>query len=319
MIPAAIPWKLRIELIQQIVAKISPDWISLQYSPYSFGSQGLPWRLSQYLASVKGNFRWHIMFHELWIGEEPGYTSIQKVLGVLQRLIVKKMNSRIRPICHTSNGVYRSRLESLGIKSTILPIFSNIPLVNGKMRRKVLLGELKKEHGLDVQDCWIFVIFGGIHAEWSPEPLLSKLVSLMQKAGTKASVFITLGKSGSHSHLLTEALQKYGSNGIYYLQKGEMPARMISEYLQSCDYGITTSPLHLLGKSGSVAALKEHGIPIIVTRINEGDDNPAKAAHYILMDQNFERNFLFAGKYPRVSMLDKSASQLVADLKEFME
>jgi hypothetical protein len=40
----------------------------------------------------------------------------------------------------------------------------------------------------------------------------------------------------------------------------------ISKILQCLDLGLATSPRQLIQKSGSVAAMLEHGLPILVTR-----------------------------------------------------
>lgn len=47
---------------------------------------------------------------------------------------------------------------------------------------------------------------------------------------------------------------------------GEQPAERISQALQVLDFGITASPLALVGKSGTVAAMLEHGLPVIASR-----------------------------------------------------
>jgi hypothetical protein len=259
------------------------------------------------------------MFHELWIGEEPGYSRIQKLLGGFQRLLVKKLTLRTAALCHTTNEVYKSRLGSLKIESSILPLFSNIPIVAGNLRREDVLGELETEQKIFPDACWIFVLFGGIHPEWLPEPLLSNIFLAMQKVGQKAAVFVTLGKSGPNLNILKVALQEYSSKGFYHLPKGEMTAREISEYLQCADYGIAISPLHLLGKSGSVAALREHGVPIIVTRLDEGKGDVSSVNDFVLLDENFEHNFLSAAKYPRRSVLDETATLFTSDLKGCLE
>ncbi|HQU09596.1 MAG TPA: hypothetical protein PLV25_06515, partial [Opitutales bacterium] len=55
--------------IQNELSKFSPDWISLQFVPYSFHSKGWCWQLEKFLdiiAPIK--CKWQIMFHEIWIG-----------------------------------------------------------------------------------------------------------------------------------------------------------------------------------------------------------------------------------------------------------
>jgi hypothetical protein len=47
---------------------------------------------------------------------------------------------------------------------------------------------------------------------------------------------------------------------------GKQPANRVSEFLQEADFGIATSPWELIGKSGTVASMLEHGLPVIVNR-----------------------------------------------------
>ena len=44
---------------------------------------------------------------------------------------------------------------------------------------------------------------------------------------------------------------------------GELPASEVSHYLQIADLGISTTPFDCLGKSGTTAAMLEHGLHII--------------------------------------------------------
>jgi hypothetical protein len=50
---------------------------------------------------------------------------------------------------------------------------------------------------------------------------------------------------------------------------GELQEARVSNCLSEMDFGISTTPLSLLGKSGSVAAMWEHGLPVIVTRLEQ--------------------------------------------------
>jgi len=53
------------------------------------------------------------------------------------------------------------------------------------------------------------------------------------------------------------------SNKITTKVLGEQPAAKISEVLRIADLGITTTPLLLSEKSGTVAAMLEHGLPVL--------------------------------------------------------
>ena len=47
---------------------------------------------------------------------------------------------------------------------------------------------------------------------------------------------------------------------------GARPSVEISKILQTLDIGIATTPRQVIQKSGSVAAMLEHGLPVLVTR-----------------------------------------------------
>jgi len=47
---------------------------------------------------------------------------------------------------------------------------------------------------------------------------------------------------------------------------GEWSAAEISKLLQTLDLGLATTPLEVIQKSGSAAAMLEHGLPLLVIR-----------------------------------------------------
>jgi len=47
---------------------------------------------------------------------------------------------------------------------------------------------------------------------------------------------------------------------------GEQPPAVVSRMMQTLDLGLATSPVQLIQKSGSVVAMLEHGLPVLVTR-----------------------------------------------------
>jgi hypothetical protein len=60
------------------------------------------------------------------------------------------------------------------------------------------------------------------------------------------------------------------ANNIIYT--GFLPPEGISAALQGCSLGITLVPRHALGKSGSVAAFLQHGIPVAAPVVQPGTD-----------------------------------------------
>ena len=55
-------------------------------------------------------------------------------------------------------------------------------------------------------------------------------------------------------------------NEFGFKRYGEQPAERISRFLTEMDFGIATTPLALIGKSATAAAMLEHGLPVIANR-----------------------------------------------------
>ena len=82
-IPAIWTKAKQTALAKQWVTQHNPDWLSLQFVPYSFHHKGLPFGLAKQLKAIATpQVKWHIMFHELWIG-------MSKNSGIKQILIGK--------------------------------------------------------------------------------------------------------------------------------------------------------------------------------------------------------------------------------------
>lgn len=291
------PWKKRIAILQAIIDDFRPDWVSLQYVPHGFDQRGLPFGFPRLLSLLRGDFQWHIMFHELWIGEEPGYSPLQKVIGWFQKRIVRKLASATRGRLHTSNPTYEARLKNTGCPADILPLFSNIPIASPLFSRRDLLEEAGMSPELPQEGFgrWIFVLFGAIHPEWDAETLIDRIDHVRKMAGRPSPLFILIGRNGREvlRHHVEEECKEHGWG---FLDKGELPTVLISSYLQSADFGIATSPLSLIQKSGSVAAMLEHGLPVVVSRLEKAGNAGEGNMMLIPLDASFEKNLLMAQK-----------------------
>jgi hypothetical protein len=309
---AEIPWQKRFEILQSVINTFQPDWLSLQYVPYGWNQRGLPFGLPQQLASLEGNFQWHIMFHELWIGEETGYSFFQKVIGWFQKRIVRELASTTRALLHTSNLQYVTRLRNEGCPAKLLPLFSNIPITPPLfLRDKVLLEAGVEPNQQHDSLRWIFVLFGAIHPEWSPEPLIRRIDALRRLEGRPPCLVIVLGRCSMRMvQRVSNACMELDWG---FLHKGELPSPLISSYLHCADFGLATSPYSLIGKSGSVAAMQEHGLPVIVSRL-EGMDRETGIGNLIRVDTLFEKSFLQAQKHTVSSRLDETIDQLIGSL-----
>ena len=244
-IPISASNHQRFTWLQEIVNKFQPDWISLQFVPYSFNPKGLPFWLPSFLKKLKGSHKWHIMFHELWLGIDIESSLKHKCIGKLQQLIIKKMIHNAKPYyISTQNRLYQFFLQSHNIGADILPICGNIPLT-----------AIKNESNEFTQ----FVLFGTIHPGAAFKDFIDDLKA-NSKSFKKPIKFVFIGKNGSE---LTKYIAILENCTICYEVLGIQSEKIISQVLINSDFGISTTPYFQTEKSGVYAAYREHQINTI--------------------------------------------------------
>jgi len=232
--------KQRLVRLQDIMNDFVPNWISLQFVPYSFNPKGLPFWLPSFLKKLKGNHKWHIMFHELWLGIDKESSFKHKCIGKLQQVLIKKTINITQPIIiNTQNKLYQFFLQSHNVQAEVLPICGNIPLT-----------AIKKQ----TTEYFQFVLFGTIHIGAPFEDFVIDVKSISNQF-SKPIKFIFVGMNGSELISYSEVLLKYK---ICFEVMGMQSESVISQMLLDSDFGITTTPYLQTEKSGVYAAYKEH-------------------------------------------------------------
>lgn len=95
---------------------------------------------------------------------------------------------------------------------------------------------------------------------------------------------------------------------------GELPVERVSQYLRNLDFGIGITPWLAIGKSSAVAAMLDHGVPVMITRNDVWLDSHLKVDSpedplLILADRDVSDRF-FSGlprRSPRHSAMDLAA------------
>ncbi len=273
-LPSSLSWPQRIKIAATFRTQFQPDWLSLQFVCYGFNPKGIVWNLVPYFQTLLTGCPTHIMFHELWIGMAPEAGLKSRLVGALQRLSIRRLFHWIKPcLVTTSNPLYVEALRRLGIASSSLPLFGNIPIVDASLapgfpRQLGAAGINPGNRG----EWWLGLFFGGLYPEWKPEPFLGTLMSAARKAGKRISL-LSVGRTGSAGQQVWAQLQRDYPD-ISFVMLGEQSPEMVSLLMQACDFGIAASAWELIGKSGSAAAMVEHGLPVIVTR----DDGQSRFA-----------------------------------------
>ncbi|MGZ3756191.1 MAG: glycosyltransferase [Mucilaginibacter sp.] len=237
--------------VRQYVDQFDPDWISLQFVPFGFHAKGLSTGLSKALLAMSAGRAWHIMFHELWVGMAKEES--QKLIwwGRLQRLLIKSLIKTLQPkVIHTQTMLYRSLLNQMGFKAGYLPLFGNIPIDSYVTSKDKL-----KADGNIIE----MVVFGLIH-DGAPIETLAMDAAHYSTQKNKAVKLTFIGRCDSEQGRWAAA---WRAAGLPVTILGEQPAERISSVLSNATMGISATATAVIDKSGTVAAMREHGLSVL--------------------------------------------------------
>lgn len=245
-IPACCAAAERFGALAALAGQFRPGIISLQFVPYAYNKRGLVHQLCRYLPHYMQEVRWHIMFHEVWIGL-PRHTPLRhRIFGWAQRQLIRTLVKRLHPaIIHTNTVLYQNCLRAIGYPSQVLPLFSNIPVTRHPVARN--------KQGL------VMVLFGSLHQHARVEHFVAD-ASLFGRELAGSVVIRHIGRAGAAVQRWQQAC---AAHGIAFETLGEQPVEAISSLLQGATIGLSTTALPMICKSGTVAAMQAHGLPVI--------------------------------------------------------
>jgi len=247
-LPSVWPIDRRINHAKQYIDEFNPDWLSIQFVVYSFHAKGLPFNINRLLTAIGENRKWHIMFHELGIGNNIGASRKDRLIGYIQKGIIKRLIARLKPLMiHTQTKLYQVQLKEMGVTSNFLPLFSNIPVLAVQHTKENDLGAI------------ILVVFGTIHPDSLFHEFAREAVSFSKANKVEIELRI-IGRSGNQLEAWISICQL---EGLKYILLGEQPPELISKELSNSTIGISTSDILRIEKSGTVAAFLAHGLPVI--------------------------------------------------------
>jgi hypothetical protein len=268
-LPASVPASERYAQAARVIEDWRPDWLSLNFVSYGFQKRGMPvhelWRLPQLFADRK----LAVMLHELWVGLDDDHSPKNRFLyGPVQRRLLFALLRRLKPArLQTTNASYREVLARHRLDAEVVPIFGNVP-VGAETAETWLYDGLAQQGalgpGFDRSRCWLFGMFGLIDPSWPAIAIFSRLAEIARRADRRI-IIVSIGNAGEGAASLFERA-KTALPGLSFALLGRRPAEQISQFLNTMDFGLSSYPYALLGKSGAVAAMLEHGLPVIVSR-----------------------------------------------------
>ncbi len=247
---------------REFVRSFKANWLSLQFVPYAYSPRGIIPSMLGNLLKHAHSAPIHVMFHEIWIGEAQVAPLKHRWMGWLQRNRIRRLTRHLRPaVVHTHTPLYQHLLRGIRVDARLLPLFGNIPLASPDptwLARHFLPAAHR--------DQWcVFVIFGTIHPEWDGVDFQRRAVAAVQAAG-KRCLFISIGRPGAAGEKTLERLREGESDLWHNLNLGEQPEHEVSQALWAADAGVSAVPPEYLPKSGTAAAMREHGLPIVAMR-----------------------------------------------------
>jgi hypothetical protein len=323
-LPASLSWRERAWRAKAWISEFQPDWVSLQFVPFGFQKKGLPFGLIRVVDGIAGAAKRHVMFHELWLGSAKGSSFKHRAWGGLQRVIILRLLRHIRPlVIHTQATPYQALLGSVGYSGVrLLPLFGNIPVVGKPVAGPSALERKLREQlgvGYDRAHVCIGAIFGAIHPEWNAKENAEVLARVAGREGRRL-VMVFLGRSHygpEQWRTLRETLGRHAE----VVTLGELPPDEISRTLQEADIGLATSPLGLIEKSGSAAAMREHGLPVIYSRddiawrVKEAAVASSRVTEWTSLQRIRTSERLAPENYSHSKSLEEVTMEFVASLK----
>ncbi len=282
-LPSSYSSDQRFTRAKQWIDHLNPEWLSLQFVNFAFNLRGLHFGLGKKLAFIGNGRKWHIMFHELWVGMAVEAKAKHIIWGKVQRKLIKSLILKLKPsVIHTQSQLYLAQLTRLGFKAEYLPLFSNIPKIQ---HASVYVDDdfkTTKDNGIS------FVVFGTIQP-LSPVEQFAKEASDFAKSNHVKISFIFIGRNGSELEHWVSVLKE---ENLLVELVGEQSPEKISAILSQASMGISTSSIAYIEKSGTVVAMREHGLPVIcVAKISQLTDMQYVAPPYGILEYtkgNFE-------------------------------
>ncbi|MDR3404566.1 MAG: glycosyltransferase [Chthoniobacter sp.] len=297
-LPQSLPWPERLQHARRWLETFAPDWASLQFVNYGFHPRGFAGRTAARLRALLSGWPVQVFFHELWIGEETNVSWKNRLLGRLQRWgVLKLLRGLDVRLIHTSNAAYVRRLDRHGFAARRLPLFGSLPLP-------------ASEH-VGTQDTMTFAFFGTLHPVWPAEPLFTYLRELKRPVE-----LVHAGQIGAGEALWRQLETTCGS-AFRFRRLGRLSPQALADFFATADFGVATTPWMLIGKSASVAAMLDCGLPVIVNRDDVHyagvPDEPADTPLLIKMSVDLPAQLAAARRQPPALRKAAVVDQFLAD------
>jgi hypothetical protein len=254
-IPFSTSVAKKIASFKKVVEEQNPQYIIINFVSYGYGLKGLPIWFLKIGDAIPQNCKVIFIFHELWHGNFSSEKLKNKLTGYFQSLLILKIIKKIKgaSILVTTELAKRI-LQKKQIESIVLPVFSNIPV--HKILNKTEVNASKKNiNAIEM------IVFGFSNFEINQQLCFQFFINQIEKY-KKIIHIACIGTTPSLLNIFTRLAQQYPDN-FSFTSYYHIPSNEVSHILQQADYGITTYMKTFWSKSGAIAAMLAHQLPII--------------------------------------------------------
>lgn len=250
---------------KNILNDFAPSLVCVHYNPYSFNPKGLPFGFLLALKRLLTTLPVHVVFHELWNYFAFPISLRSKLYSPLQKRAICLLIRHFNVVSSfTTNEFYLSMLSRLGIASDLIPVFSNIPIVNSA---EVAGSDMAKFVKLPF--FWngkVIAIFGSQVGSLCRQ----KLDKFLNDTGftCEPTLLLVIGSQTTNSAVLVEKIVARLPINSRLHYSGFLDEASVSSTLHKIDFALTTYPFELAGKSTAIAAIREHGKSVFFVGAN---------------------------------------------------
>jgi len=234
------------------------DIISWQIVPWAWHPRGFLSKVAQELATCFSVAQRHVFFHEIWLGEKPGLSWKHRFLGWLQQRSIRTAMRTWSPRCtHTSNSAYHTALTAQGWPTQVLPLPNSIPLVQAPAPTK-----RAREWAMLPPDYLRVIIPFSVVKGWPADTWVDALQHHLPPPYQQVAL-LSVGQMGAGEEVWSQ-LRAAAPSSWHLAQWGTADIPEVSFALQHAHKGLSTHSWSLRGKSSSIAAMRDYGLPVLI-------------------------------------------------------
>ena len=271
-IPAAMSSARRFGLARLALDSADVEAVLYDFSPTQYDKRGLIWPLARNMASLAYGRKRAMLVHEYSLGSERGADGKRRLWGRAQswgfRRFARSLNGlRIA----TTNALYARMLERDGYSAPVIPLYGNIPVLPAPAEN--WCHARLREADIEPQGPRGFYcagFFGGLYDGAALAPAMAMLQAAAKAADGRLAI-LSVGQLGATESLWRQWQAEFAGKAAF-LALGQREPGEVSAYIHGLDIGLNTVSQALAGKSGSLAAFLDHGLPTLMLNDREQFD-----------------------------------------------